>query len=111
MLEHACLVSPVNLEGFATFLPTANEVCEDNVFTGVCLSRERASQGGVHGRGCAWPGGACMAGETATTAGGTHPTGMHACGRSVACFTKNIIVVGLLLVNWTTKARCWLHDT
>ena len=52
MLEHACLVSPVNLEGFATFLPTANEVCEDNVFTGVCLSRERASQGGggVHCR-------------------------------------------------------------
>ena len=39
------------------------------------------------------------------------PTGMHSCGRSVACFTKNIIVVGLLLVNWTTKAHCWLHDT
>ena len=24
-------------------------------------------------------GGACMAGETATEAGGTHPTGMHSC--------------------------------
>ena len=28
---------------------------------------------------CAWQGGACMEGETATTAGGTHPTGMHSC--------------------------------
>ena len=99
MLEYACLVSPVNLEGFATFLPHANEVCEGNVFTGVCLS------------GCRWGGEACMVGETATATGGTHPTGMHSCGRSVACLTKNIIVVGLLLVNWTTKAHCWLHDT
>ena len=36
--------------------------------------------GGVHGRGHEWWGwGACMAGETATAAGGTHPTGMHSC--------------------------------
>ena len=78
------------------------------MFSQVCPS----VRGGVHGRLCAWPGGgACMAGETATAAGGTRPTGMHSCGRSVACFTKNIIVVGLLLVNWTTKAHCWLHDT
>ena len=32
--------------------------------------------GGVHGSGCSWPG-ACVAGETATPAGDTHPTGMH----------------------------------
>ena len=36
-------------------------------------------QGGVHGRvggqGCAWQ----EAGETATAADGTHPTGMHSC--------------------------------
>ena len=31
-------------------------------------------QEGMHGRG-----GACVAGETATEAGGTHPTGMHSC--------------------------------
>ena len=40
--------------------------------------------GGVHDRGYAWQGvcvagGACMAGETAIAAGGTHPTGMHSC--------------------------------
>ena len=30
--------------------------------------------------GCVWQrGGACVAGETATVAGGTHPTGMHSC--------------------------------
>ena len=29
--------------------------------------------GGVHGRGM------CMAGEMATAADGTHPTGMHSC--------------------------------
>ena len=45
--------------------------------------------GGMHGRGhaclwacvageCAWQGG-CVAGETATAADGTHPTGMVSC--------------------------------
>ena len=29
--------------------------------------------GGMHGRGV------CMAGETATAADGTHPTGIHSC--------------------------------
>ena len=53
---------------------------------GVCMA------GGICGRGgaClvgghAWPRGACMVdggmctAETATEAGGTHPTGMHSC--------------------------------
>ena len=41
--------------------------------------------GGMHGRGCVFGrggmhgGGACVAGETATAVGGTHPTGMHSC--------------------------------
>ena len=46
--------------------------------------------GGMHGRGCAWQKGhawqggmrgrgVCMAGEMATAADGTHPTGMHSC--------------------------------
>ena len=30
---------------------------------------------------CGGGGGACVAGEKATTAGGTHPTGMHSCCR------------------------------
>ena len=52
-------------------------------------------QGGVHGGGHAWgvcmvggmhggegacvAGGACMVGETATAAEGTHPTGLYSC--------------------------------
>ena len=45
---------------------------------------EHAWQGGMCGRGRAWQGGhawqgACMAGETATAADGTHPPGMHSC--------------------------------
>ena len=49
---------------------------------------------GMRDRGFAWLGsvagacvvGACMAGETATTADGTHPTGMHSC--ITVLFTK-----------------------
>ena len=62
---------------------------------GACMVR----RWGVHGRGHVWQGrGVCMvggmcgrgvhgggggmrAGETATEAGGTHPTGMHSCCR------------------------------
>ena len=57
---------------FASFLPPANEVCEGYVFTSVCHSVQR---GGGH----VWRGGGVHAGETATEAGGTHPTGMHSC--------------------------------
>ena len=39
--------------------------------------------GGMHGRGVCMSEGACMAGETATAAGGTHPTGMHSCTLNV----------------------------
>ena len=34
--------------------------------------------GGYACQGCAWQG-ICMAGETASAAHGTHPTGMHSC--------------------------------
>ena len=88
------------------FLPSANEVCEGDVFTGVCLSTGggmcgtwhglcmaggHAWQGGcMCGRGRAWRGGICVwqgGGMCATAdttgygqwAGGTHPTGMHSC--------------------------------
>ena len=48
-----------------TFLPPANEVCEDYVFTGVCLSTGRgacvAGGGGMNGEGHAWQG-ACVVG-------------------------------------------------
>ena len=40
-------------------------------------SRGHAWHGGVRGRGVCMVGG--MVGETATVAGGTHPTGMHYC--------------------------------
>ena len=50
--------------------------------------------GGVRGGG-AWQGGyvfpgACMAGETATAADGTHPTGMHSCNK---CDQPTIVIL------------------
>ena len=83
---------------------------------GACMAEGHAclggGVGGMHGWGHAWPGacvvggacmvrgmhggGACMAGETATAVGGTHPTGMHSCtcrilntGRVVTCNPGN----------------------
>ena len=51
-------------------------VCgREHTWQGACLA-----PGHVHGRGACMAGGcACMTGETATVAGGTHPTGMHSC--------------------------------
>ena len=58
-------------------------VCH-SVYMGVCVVGDvhgrlmawgYACQGGMRGRG----GGACVAVEMATAAGGTHPTGMHSC--------------------------------
>ena len=88
---------------------------------GVCMVKGsmHGEEGGVHGndkrgacvaKGCAWWGGACMAGgmlgrghawqrgaymakgacvhvgETATEAGSTHPTGMHSCSKVISVF-------------------------
>ena len=42
--------------------------------------REGHAWQGVYGRGNAWQcGRECVAGETATAADGTYPTGMHSC--------------------------------
>ena len=49
-------------------------VCQEFCPGGGCL------EGDVHGRG---DGGACMAGETATAADGTHPAGMHSCLKGI----------------------------
>ena len=56
---------------------------------GCALQGEGACVAGrMHGRGTlgvcmagghVWLGGACVAGETATAADSTHPTGMHSC--------------------------------
>ena len=40
---------------------------------GACVAGGYDRGGDMHGRG------ACVAGETATAADGTHPTGMHSC--------------------------------
>ena len=53
------------------------------IFSEACVSDSGpAWQGPVRGMcvagGC-MAGRACMVGETATEAGGTHPTGMHSC--------------------------------
>ena len=45
-----------------------------------CVGGGHAWQKGVPGRGaCMAERGLCVAGETATAANGTHPTGMHSC--------------------------------
>ena len=43
-----------------------------------CMAGVLCIAGVMHGRGCVWQG-ACLAGETTTTADGTHLTGMHSC--------------------------------
>ena len=53
------------------------------MFSQACVKNSvrggRAWQGGMCGRGCVHGMEACVAGETATAAGGMHPTGMHSC--------------------------------
>ena len=60
---------------------------------GACMARE-----GMHGRGTCMVGGMC-AGEMATEAGGTHPTGMHSCYHKTSCWGEADVggqVVGVL---------------
>ena len=84
-----------SIDGLILCARDALQVCKGYVFTGVCLSTVGARMaGGVCGGvctwwGCAWQGvcmaggggmcgrGAYMAGESATAAGSTHPTGIH----------------------------------
>ena len=48
---------------------------EGHVWQGVCVAREVCMVGV-----CVWQGGwSCMAGEMATVADDTHPTGMYSC--------------------------------
>ena len=81
------------------FVPPANEVCEDYVFTGVCLSTGGhvwrggtcvaggVCGGGMHGRGACVAGGACMVGgmrgRGACMAGGVHGGGACVVGGHV----------------------------
>ena len=87
------------------------------LFTGVVHGGEVCIAGGmrggvvcvvgvcVHAKGHAWQG-ACVcegcAGEMATDAGGTHPTGMHSCPRSlhfaVHCFYCNLFCAIIFLL-------------
>ena len=56
-------------------------VHEGACVVGACIVRVRVVGEcmGMYGRGGMHSRGACMVGETATAAGGTHPTGMHSC--------------------------------
>ena len=91
---------------------------------GACMVGGHAWQGDMHGRGHAWQGmcmtggpawqgvcivgGTCMAGETATAADGTHPTGMYSCLlhffvflrclRSDSFVTKNSCSIGIFFL-------------
>ena len=54
------------------FITAAKQSCGKVTFSQACVSHS------VHrGIGHVWQKGACVAGETATAADGTHPTGMH----------------------------------
>ena len=50
-------ITQLTLDSLPVFLPPANEVCEGNVFTGVCLSTGGMGLGeGSLSRGSLWPG-------------------------------------------------------
>ena len=49
-------------------------MAEGCAWQGACVT-----EGGMHGSRACVLGGTCVAGETATAAGGTQPTGMHSC--------------------------------
>ena len=61
---------------------------KDNISTGVCPEGEAcAFQGAMHSRGACVAGGGFMRnGQTATEAGGTHPTGMHCCNITITVY-------------------------
>ena len=70
------------LGSYRIFTARKQSLGQGNIFTSVCHSvhggvctRGACMLGGMRG----WGGGACLAGETATAAGHTHPTGMHSC--------------------------------
>ena len=47
---------------------------------GACVAKWGVhGEGGVHGMEACMAEGVCMAGEMATAANSTHPTGMHSC--------------------------------
>ena len=65
---------------------------------GGCVAWGHVWQGGVRGRvggqGCAWQ----EAGETATAADGTHPTGMHSClYQSLGVIFSNVLSNPILI--------------
>ena len=81
------------------FITVRNSSCGKVMFSQVCqefcpqVGGGAMCGGGVHGRGLCmgqghvWRGhalwGTCVAGETATAAEGTHPTGMHSCHTNI----------------------------
>ena len=73
---------------YVAFLPPATKLGQGYIFSQACVILFTGgggvgawSRGGVHGPGgvCMVRGGAWSPPETATAAGGTHPTGMHSC--------------------------------
>ena len=76
----------------SVILFTGGRACPGGVHTrgGAMYARGHAWLGGMHGR-------ACMAGETATAADGTHPTGMHSCLWS---FHSVLVCIRLFMVIW-----------
>ena len=78
------------------FLPPANKVCEDYVFTGVCLSRGEGVIWADHPPPGQTPPYPVHAGiyplGYGQQAGGTHPTWMHSCSASFHSLYAGLIV-------------------
>ena len=67
---------------FCYIFTVRNSSCGKVMFLHLSVSHSvhgegRAWRRGMHGKGVCGGGGACVAGETATAADGTHLTGMH----------------------------------
>ena len=90
--EGTYLAPPPGSVNVLHYANACNTVNSSELSTGPGASNEEW-QGRMHGRGCVWQGACmvgkacmargggwmCVAGDMATAAGGTHPTGMHSC--------------------------------
>ena len=70
---------------------------------GACVASGACVAGWVRGRG-ACIAGVCVAGETATAAGSTHPTWMHSCYPNYLKTTAKCHFLGNL--EWSHKCGC-----
>ena len=67
------------------------------------------AKGDMHGRGV-YMVGQCMAGETATAADGTHPTGMHFCFFMIRRQTQMLLSIVICFQTWRLQIARLKHS-